>query len=207
MITGKNGDETESFSLRPARKNDAVELAVLMDIASQGLVSGVWRNVAGPEVSLFEIGRARVRESVKLPSHFTNWTVAESVDEICGAYAGYVVPDPYDAGDTIGLSAAYQPVLQLEAMARGCWFLMAIAVYVEFRRKGLGTALLRSAEAEARSCRVSRMALTVSSSNDAARRLYDRSGFAEWSRRKRHDDGLSPGDAAEWILLAKELKP
>lgn len=206
MITAKNGGETKAFSLRPARRNDAVELAVLMDIASQGLVSGIWRNLAGSEGSSAEVGRARIRNGVRLPSHFSSWTVAENAGEICGAYGGHVVPDPYSATDTTGLTDAYVPVLELEAMAKGCWFLMAIAVYAEFRRRGLGTALLSRAETEATGRGVSRMALTVSSSNDAARRLYDRAGFTEWARRRRQHDGSSPGDTVEWILLAKELR-
>ena len=52
--------------------------------------------------------------------------------------------NPYDPGDVSELPDVYAPLLELEALAAGSWFLMAIAVYPEFRRRGFGSALLES---------------------------------------------------------------
>ena len=35
---------------------------------------------------------------------FRDWTVAENEGEIVGAFAGYVVPDPYNPGDVNGIA-------------------------------------------------------------------------------------------------------
>jgi ribosomal protein S18 acetylase RimI-like enzyme len=194
------------FSLRRARRRDAVNLAVLMDMASHGLVSHIWRNLAGRDGSPTEIGRARVRNNKGLSSHYSNWTVLIHRQEVCGAFAGYVVPDPYDPGDVAGLPPTYMPVLELEAIAKGCWFLMAIAVYAEFRRRGFGSAMMRQAEHAAQASGASRIALTVSSCNEPALRLYARGGFIEWGRRMQVPNIEASSKRREWILLAKNLK-
>ena len=188
--------------LRPAKMADASQLALLMDIASQGLVSGVWNALAGPDQSPLELGRTRIRESRELPSHFSRWTVFEHQKEICGAYAGYVIADPYDPGDISALPEEYAPLLELEALAKGCWFLMALAVFSEHRRKGIGTLLLQHAYSQAHNSGVS-MALTVSNENQVAKNMYLDAGFKESTRRKRLPI-TSLGQQNEWILLVKE---
>lgn len=190
---------------RPARKEDAVQIAVLMDIASRGLVSWVWSTLAFVGQSPLEVGRTRIREMRDLPSHFSRWTILENEDGIFGAFAGYMILDPYDPGDVSELPDAYLPLLELESLAAGCWFLMALSVFPEFRRKGFGSAMLRAAEAEARNCEAMRMAVTVSSGNDGALALYLRTGFKELARRKRIQFPGSP-ESGDWILLLKDVE-
>ena len=52
-----------------------------------------------------------------------------------------------------------------------------VAVRPEFRRQGLGTALMHHVLAEARRLGARRATLEVRASNDGARRLYERLGF------------------------------
>lgn len=190
--------------VRPARKGDATQLAVLMDIASQGLVSHLWNAMAAAGESPLEFGRSRIRDRRNLPSHFSNWMVLENGPDICGAFAGYRVPSPYDPGDTSELPASYSPLLELEALAAGSWFLAVLAVFPEARRRGIAAALLKAAEQAARTSGAAQMALTVSMLNGPARALYGKAGFSEKTRRKRI--AISGGeDADEWILLAKDL--
>jgi ribosomal protein S18 acetylase RimI-like enzyme len=192
--------------LRPARKADAAQLAVLMDIASQGLVSHVWNSIALPGESPIEIGRARIAERKTLPSHFSNWTVAEVNDDVAAAYAGYKVPEPYHAGDTSELPAAYTPLLELEALAAGSWFLAVLAVFPEFRQRGLASRMLIAAELEAKRSRAKTISLTVSAENTIARELYLKSGFSELARRKRIALSADGDCADEWLLLTKKLQ-
>jgi GNAT superfamily N-acetyltransferase len=190
--------------LRPANKQDAVQLAVLMDIASRGLVSWVWSTLTSAGQSSLEIGRGRIRSRQDLPSHFSRWTIAENEEEIIGAFAGYVVPDPYDPGDVSELPDVYAPLLELESLAAGCWFLMALSVYPEFRHRGIGSFMLQAAITQAQKCAANRMALTVSSANKTALALYLRAGFYEAARR-RYIGFPGSSDSGDWILLTKEL--
>jgi ribosomal protein S18 acetylase RimI-like enzyme len=204
MEKSRQGSSGTNFSLRRARQRESVELAALMDVASGGLASRIWRNLSGTDASPAEIGRARIRDMKGLPSHFSNWFVIARDAEICGACAGYMLPDPYDAGDLAGVPEAYAPVLELEALATGSWYLMSLAVYPEFRRQGFGTALLARAEQVAHKSGAPRIALTASSKNEAALSLYALAGYSEMARRSRDPSGRI-GLEGEWLLLAKNL--
>lgn len=189
------------FSLRPATRKDAVDLAILMDMASRGLLNWFWSTLAEPGQSALEVGRARILDRTDIPSHYSRWRVAEQEGAIAGGYAGYVVPEPYNPGDISDLPDVYGPLLELEALAAGSWFLMAIAVYPEFRRQGLGSILLKSAMGTARNSQADRITLTVSTTNENALRLYERYGLREIARRRAI---AFPGSAeiGDWVLLA-----
>jgi ribosomal protein S18 acetylase RimI-like enzyme len=188
--------------LRAATPRDAADLAILMDMASRGLVSWVWSTLARRGQSPLELGRHRIRTRNDIPSHFANWTVAEVGPDVVGAFAGYIVPNPYEPGDVSGLPDVYGPLLELEAVAAGNWFLMALAVYPEFHRRGFGSALLAAAGRTADESRARRMTLTISTENHGALALYRRDGFSEVARRQMLPYPGS-GDNGEWVLLGK----
>lgn len=190
--------------LRPAREHDAVHLAVLMDIASRGLVSWYWSRLASAGQPTMEIGRTRIRTRIDLPSHFSRWIVAENEREIVGAFAGYMIPDPYNPSDVSELPEVYAPLLELETIAAGCWFLTSLSVYPEFRHRGIGSSLLQAAISQARDYPAHRMALTVSSENRQALALYLRNGFTEAARR-RYIAFPGSSESGDWILLARDL--
>ncbi len=64
------------------------------------------------------------------------------------------------------------------------WELENIVVAAEQQRQGVGTALLQAMMTEARTAAASSVLLEVRESNLAARRLYEKAGFAEEGRRK-----------------------
>jgi ribosomal protein S18 acetylase RimI-like enzyme len=192
------------FSLRPATRKDAVDLAILMDMASRGLLNWLWSTLAEPGQSALEVGRDRVLNRTDIPSHYSRWCVAEQDGAIAGGYAGYVVPDPYDPGDVSELPDVYGPLLELEALAAGSWFLIAIAVYPEFRRQGLGSVLLKSAIGEAQRLEAQTIALTVSTVNRSALQLYEDHGFEELARRQAVAFPSS-GEIGKWMLLSRSF--
>jgi len=194
------------FSLRPATRKDAVDLAILMDMASRGLLNWAWSTLAEPGQSALEVGRDRILNRADIPSHYSRWCVAERDGTIAGGYAGFVVPEPYDPGDVSELPDVYGPLLELEALAAGSWFLMAIGVYPESRKEGLGSMLLDAAIGEALAAGVERISLTVSTANDDAFRLYDRHGFREIARREAIGFPGS-GEIGDWVLLVQQTTP
>jgi len=64
-----------------------------------------------------------------------------------------------------------------------------LAVRSEWRRQGIGTALLRQAQGYARSQGKRRVTLEVSLRNDGALRIYQRLGFSPARRRRSHITG------------------
>jgi ribosomal protein S18 acetylase RimI-like enzyme len=69
-------------------------------------------------------------------------------------------------------------------------YLYALRVRPEFRNRGIGTELVREAEAILRERGFSRVLISVAQDNDAARRLYERLGYEVF--------GQDPG---EWSFL------
>ncbi len=191
-------------TFRPARASDAPDLVILIDSASRGLVSWLWRTLREPGQSILEVGRHRIRTKADSPSHYANWTVAEIEGEVAGALTGHQIPEPYDPGDVSNLPAEFGPYLELEAIAAGTWYLMVVSVFPEYRGRGLGTALLAKAEELARITGASRMSLMVESANAGALKLYLRSGFIEWARRP-YIPFPGSADEGDWILLRKDI--
>jgi hypothetical protein len=80
---------------RPARKADASALAVLVDIAGEGMPAYMWSTLASPGQSLLEVGRERAARETGGFS-YRNAVVAEIDGEIAASLVGYRLDDPYD---------------------------------------------------------------------------------------------------------------
>jgi ribosomal protein S18 acetylase RimI-like enzyme len=190
--------------LRQAQESDALDLACLIDSASRGLALWLWSTLREPGQSAIEVGRHRIRALTASPLYYGAFTVAEIDGAIAGALTGRLIPIPYKRGDSADLPDAFAPVLELEAVAAGSWYLNVISVYPEFRGRGLGSALLSKAEEIARLAEAPQMSLIVEDANAGALKLYLRYGFEEWTRRPYLP---FPGsmDEGDWILLKKKI--
>jgi ribosomal protein S18 acetylase RimI-like enzyme len=195
-------DSTATF--RPAQAKDALHLACLYDAASRGLAAWTWTQIAEPGQSLIEVGRHRIAGRPDHVSHFSSWVIAEIDGSIAGAILAYRIPDPYNAGDMTGITEVHRPILELEAIAAGTWFIMAICVFAEFRGRGIGKQLLERSIGKAKVSGATSVSIMVESANVDAYRLYRQLGFVDWERRPYHP---FPGsrDSGEWILLRKAV--
>ncbi len=192
------------WTVRAATARDVADVVVLIDIASRGLLAALWSGFAAPGQSALEVGRTRIACEHDLPSHLSTGRLAESASGIIGGYAGYAVSSPYDPVGVERLPRFYTPMIELEALAAGTWHLVSLAVYPEARNRGVGTALLAHATAEARSSRSTAMTIMANSSNGGACRLYLRHGFVESARRPSVPfEGSS--DRGDWILFVRDL--
>jgi ribosomal protein S18 acetylase RimI-like enzyme len=172
-----------------------------MDIASQGLATRLWLGMTVPGQGPFEIGRARAtREDAGLS--YRNATIAE----VDGAVAGVVVDYPMSsAGPANNVPDLLVPLIDLEAMVPDSWYVNVLAVYPEFRGRGIGAELLKIADQRAAASKVpGGLSIIVASINLTARRLYDRHGFRFAAKRPvvTFPGGPGPGD---WLLLTKPL--
>ena len=200
----KLGELRSRARFRQARESDALDLACLIDCASRGLALWLWSTLRAAGQSSIEVGRHRIRTLIASPLHYAAFTVAEIDGAVAGALTGRLIPLRYERGDSAELPDVYAPLLELEAVAAGSWYLNVVAVYPEFRGQGLGSALLRKAEEIARLADAPQISLIVEEANAGALKLYLHSGFREWKRRPFIP---FPGstDRGDWILLRKDI--
>ena len=201
---GELVDMRANVRFRQARKSDALDLACLIDCASRGLALWLWSTLRAAGQSSIEVGRHRIRTLTASPLHYATFTAAEIDGAIAGALTGRSIPLLYERGDAADLPDVYAPLLELEAVAAGSWYLNVVAVYPEFRGQGLGSALLSKAEEIARLADAPQISLIVEEVNAGALKLYLKFGFREWMRRP-YIPFPGSTDQGDWILLRKDI--
>jgi ribosomal protein S18 acetylase RimI-like enzyme len=196
------------LSIRPAVPADATHLACFVDMASGGMAVRLWETLRGPHQTLFEVGRSRaLREDGAFS--FRNGHIAEAEGAVAAGLVGYVIAPEHDAarrapgpGEAAKLPALVRPLVELEALVPGYWYVNILATYPEYRGRGIGAALLARAEDIAATARSRGMALIVASREEGARRLYHRAGYRELARRQRIEGAPDEGD---WLLMTKPI--
>jgi ribosomal protein S18 acetylase RimI-like enzyme len=188
---------------RTATKADAAALAVLVDIAGEGMPAYMWSTLAAPGQSLLEIGRERAAREEGGFS-YKNAVVAEIDGEIAAGLVGYRLDDPYELGGLDDIPAIVHPLVRLEAKAPGSWYVNVLATFPEFRRKGIGARLLAIAEQKAGEQHARSLSVIVGSWNEPASRLYAGAGYAALAREKAI---LFPGcpHHGDWVLMVRSL--
>jgi hypothetical protein len=113
---------------RPATKADASALAVLVDIAGEGLPAHLWSTLKAPGESILEVGRER---ATREEGGFTyrNAIVAEAGGEIAACLVGYRLDDSYDLGNLEEIPELVRPLVLLEAKAPGSWYINVLATF------------------------------------------------------------------------------
>lgn len=168
-------------ALRPARRGDAAALAVLVDIAGEGLPAHLWSSLKAPGQSILEFGRSRALRDDSDFS-YSNAVIAEVSGEIAGTLIGYRLADPYETGDINAVPEVVRPLVLLEARAPGTWYVNVLALFPEFRGMGIGTQLLAAAAGIAREAGADALSIIVAAGNTRAARLYAHAGYRESAR-------------------------
>jgi ribosomal protein S18 acetylase RimI-like enzyme len=188
--------------IRKAKAEDAGHLVRFINMAADDLPLHFWRKSVGPEGDPWAFGRERAARAAGNFS-FNNAWLAEVQGEVASCLLGYAAdetPAPI-ASDT---PAIFVPLLELEAMAPGSWYLNVLATYDDFRGKGCGSALLAQAEAVANTAGHKEISLIAADTHHQALRLYSAKGFTEVARRP-VVKGDWQVDAAAWILFTKPV--
>jgi ribosomal protein S18 acetylase RimI-like enzyme len=189
---------------RPATKADASALAVLVDIAGEGMPAYMWSTLKAPGQSLLEVGRERAQRDTGGFS-YRNSVVAEIDGEIAASLVGYRLDDPYDlAGSLAESPEIVRPLVRLEAKAPGSWYVNVLATFPEFRRQGIAGRLLEIAEDKAREQRAPSLSVIVASWNAPAARLYTSAGYAGCARETALPFPGCPHQG-DWVLMVKPL--
>jgi ribosomal protein S18 acetylase RimI-like enzyme len=185
--------------LRKAVRQDAAELAILIDIASHGLASWLWYGavIDGRTDTAFERGRQRMLEDGDRPAAWKNAVMAEVDGDVAGAVIAYRLDE--SVAEAVPPHPVLEPLMALQCVAIGSWYIDSLGVYRAHRRQGIGRKLLGDQAARA----IADVSLITESQNDTAQALYRSEGFVEVARREavplsetsnRHD----------WILMIRK---
>ena len=188
------------IGIRPAAPGDAAELAVLINYAGEGLPVYLWERMAEPGETPWDVGKRRALREEGAFS-YRNSFVAEQASEVVGALVGYRIADePEVIDDTV--PAMFVPLVELENLVPGTWYVNVLAVRPELRGKGVGSRLLDIAGERAAESGCTGQSIIVSDANRGARKLYERHGFRQVAERPMvKDDWDNPG--RNWVLLEK----
>jgi ribosomal protein S18 acetylase RimI-like enzyme len=188
--------------IRRAEAADAAHLVRFINMAADDLPLHFWKKSVGPEGDPWAWGRERAARDSGNFSYRNAW-LAEAGGEVAACLLGYPA-DPVPAAIDPDTPPVFVPLLELEALAPGSWYLNVLATYEGFRGRGLGRALLAHAEAAARAAGCPEISLIAADTHADALRLYRGQGYAERARRP-----VVRGDwqvaASDWILFTKAL--
>jgi ribosomal protein S18 acetylase RimI-like enzyme len=191
-------------AIRPARKSDAAEIALLVNIAVHGHMSPGWAHSEQAEGTYdpLEVGRLEMLDEDTV----FNWRsayMAEVDEEVAGLLLGYRKDDvrqpiPRD------IWAPLVPIEELEAEANGLWFISMVGVHKPWRGRAVGSALLDQAETLALQTQAHGLGLIVGDANSGARKLYESRGFSVKASRPMLPFPGTQQEGKDWLLMVKE---
>ena len=193
--------------LRPALKSDAADLALLDNIAGNGISLWYWNRVTGSSQlgNAFVLGRTRLADENAIYGWKNSDVIVDEDDCVLGAISHYINPEQDEDIDAVKHAApVFAPVFELFSEVVGHWLIDSLAVFPEARGQGHGNTMLVSSLGKARDASVSNASLVVEDSNDAAIALYKKFGFKHVAQREFLEfDG--PAKTKFWHLMTAEL--
>ncbi len=188
-------------TVRNATPEDTPLLIRVIDMASDGLIPALWDGMAPEGLDGFAVGQALVSAEGGDFSYRHGFVLEQDGSPI-GGMIGYPLPTTAKpAGPEV--PDAFVAIEELANLVPGYWYINVVAMIPEARGKGLGTALLKEAEAQARRNGCPRLALVVAATNVSAIRAYARAGYREVARRpfELEEFGM---ETTEALLMAEE---
>jgi ribosomal protein S18 acetylase RimI-like enzyme len=170
-----------STLIRPAQRNDALHVAALIDIAGHGIEADFWAENVDGDGSPISAARRLILDNHDLPYHLSRAWVVDIDGEIAGGLVGSLNPDA--PSPAVDFPSYFEPLLELETLVPGYWAVIAVAVYREFRGRGLARTLLDHARDQAKSLSAPGLSIVVEDTNSAAISLYRRWGFVDLETR------------------------
>jgi ribosomal protein S18 acetylase RimI-like enzyme len=102
------------------------------------------------------------------------------------------------------MPSVIRPLIELESLAPGSWYVNVLAVFPDHQGRGFGTRLLALAEELAGISGAEHLSIIVAAENSGAVSLYRRTGYVDTARRP-----VVPfpgfGFAGDWLLMVKEV--
>ena len=188
--------------IRPATRNDALHVAAIVDIAGHGIDLDSWIRDSGEDHAVLEAARRAASADANSPYHFSKSWLVEVEGTVAGGLVGELLATNGDYAAEI--SPALMPLVTLETRLIGYWSILAIAIYAEFRGKGLAARLLSHAGDLASSSGATGLCLTVEDTNLPAISVYQKLGFATCDRLPWVAYGGRSGPR-EWVMMKRDF--
>ncbi len=192
------------IEIRRGQPSDSGELAQLMNVAGEGIPAYIWSLMSASADDVMEFGARRV-ERPEGAFSFTNTRVAVVSGQLAGMLLGYRLPDPCEIGSDSDCPDVVRPLVELEALAPGSWYINAVATSAAHRGKGIGTRLMELAESLAGHSGAAVLSLIVAEENAAAKSLYEKLGYETRARRAIIPFPGCP-HGGDWILMTKPAR-
>jgi ribosomal protein S18 acetylase RimI-like enzyme len=186
--------------IRRAEKRDALHVAAIVDMAGHGIEMDVWAGKVGDDHSPLSAARTSIITDASLVYHYSKAFILACDGDIAGGLVGGRVEE--GAGIDLNWPPHFAPLLELESFVPEYWAVICVAVYPEYRAKGLSRRLLDFAREEARRVDSKGLSIVVEDSNTPALSLYRSWGFAEREKRPWIPYGTRRGPKS-WILLTR----
>lgn len=186
-----------------ATREDAAQLAYLINLAGEGIPEFLWQGMVEDTESPLEVGAKRAAREEGGFS-YRNAKVIRQEGKVAGMIISYQLDAPYETGDLSEYPDVVRPLIELEAQAPGSWYINALATSEQFRGLGIASILLQDAEQQACAQGVSTMSIIVASENPSAKKLYLNQGYQLQTSRPvvEYPNCIHGGD---WELLTKKL--
>lgn len=191
------------IAIQMARPDDAPKLAELMNIAGEGIPAYLWELMAGPGEDVLAFGARRVARKEGGFS-YTNAHIALCDGAMAGMLLSYLLPDPHDTGPLDELPSVVRPLMELEALVPGSWYINAVATDAGYRGQGIGRKLMEWAEQLAGAEKADALSLIVAEENVGARRFYQGLGYQDIARRPIIPFPRCP-HSGDWVLMKKQM--
>ena len=192
--------------IRPATIHDCADRAVLDDVAMHGMGCWLWARMAKSynRTSAFEFAREHIMQGSDQGLSYKCAAIAELDDRVAGAVLAYLLEDQELEKIDDAVLHVISPLLELSKQAVGTWYVNILAVYAEFRGRGVGAALIDHTLRAGMAAKAKETSLIVED-DSAAVRLYERSGFKERDRRPFVPVESSSKRDGHWVLMVRPL--
>ncbi len=191
--------------LRRARREESRRVAELMDIAGHGLPAYVWSLSADEGQEPIEAGARRAaREDGNFS--YRNAVVAEEDGEVVAMVLAYRLPDAGEGADPDEVPELLRPLLELELLAPGTFYVNGLATLPRYRGRGLASMLLEAARELAAEAGCDELSIQVFEQNEGALGLYERHGYRVVARRRAVPHPSYPYDGDVLLLTRKVVR-
>lgn len=168
--------DIKTVKIRPAQKQDCRIIAELALIAGEGIPAFFWAQSRTEDQSLIDVGASRAENS-DVNFSFTNTLVATLDENVVAMVLGYVLPEPDPDEDLQNVPDFIRPLIELEHLVTGSFYINMLATFAEHRGRGIGCQLMNEAIAKAKRQGCTSVSLQVFEQNTQALNLYLRMGF------------------------------
>jgi len=168
----------KNICYRNAAISDCSHIVRLYSIASDGIANYVWSTMAAPGQDLEEVGVRRYQREDTIYSYL-NCIMADVDNQVAGMMLSY--PMQVDKDENY---SDYDPVLlpYVRLEEDNSYYISGMAIYPEFRGKGIGTRFMALAEQRATEQGYDKLSLIVVEENTTALNLYKKTGYYEAMR-------------------------